>query len=223
VYAAATSDVNADLLRWFEHQLELRGVEVRLGERLDADTVVAAAPDAVIVATGARWGRPAVPGIDLPHVRAVDDFAEWLLDGRPVGPDVVVLGGDLPGLGVAEEAGRRGARVTVLEASDVFGLHLGLPGRWRRVHDLRAAGITLAGGVEVLEVTPEVVRWRDLDGDHETVAGAVLVTSEAAPDTTLADEVAGRGLDVVAVGDAGVGAGLLEHAMRGALEVAVAL
>jgi 2,4-dienoyl-CoA reductase (NADPH2) len=223
VYAAATSDVNADLLRWFEHQLELRGVEVRLGERLDADAVVAAAPDAVIVATGARWGRPAVPGIDLPHVRAVDDFAEWLLDGRPVGPDVVVLGGDLPGLGVAEEAGRRGARVTVLEASDVFGLHLGLPGRWRRVHDLRAAGITLAGGAEVLEVTPEVVRWRDLDGDHETVAGAVLVTSEAAPDTTLADEVAGRGLDVVAVGDAGVGAGLLEHAMRGALEVAVAL
>jgi len=223
VYAAATSDVNADLLRWFEHQLELRGVEVRLGERLDADTVVAAAPDAVIVATGARWGRPAVPGIDLPHVRAVDDFAEWLLDGRPVGPDVVVLGGDLPGLGVAEEAGRRGARVTVLEASDVFGLHLGLPGRWRRVHDLRAAGITLAGGAEVLEVTPEVVRWRDLDGDHETVARAVLVTSEAAPDTTLADEVAGRGLDVVAVGDAGVGAGLLEHAMRGALEVAVAL
>ncbi|HEX4531604.1 MAG TPA: FAD-dependent oxidoreductase [Acidimicrobiia bacterium] len=223
VYAAATSDVNADLLRWFEHQLELRGVAVQLGERLDADAVVAAAPDAVIVATGARWGRPAVPGIDLPHVRAVDDFAEWLLDGRGVGPDVVVLGGDLPGLGVAEEAGRRGARVTVLEASDVFGLHLGLPGRWRRVHDLRAAGITLAGGAEVLEVTPEVVRWRDLDGDHETVAGAVLVTSEAAPDTTLADEVAGRGLDVVAVGDAGVGAGLLEHAMRGALEVAVAL
>jgi 2,4-dienoyl-CoA reductase-like NADH-dependent reductase (Old Yellow Enzyme family) len=222
-YAAATSDVNADLLRWFEHQLELRGVEVRLGEPLDADAVVAAAPDAVIVATGARWGRPAVPGIDLPHVRAVDDFAEWLLEGRSVGPDVVVLGGDLPGLGVAEEAGRRGARVTVLEASDVFGLHLGLPGRWRRVHDLRAAGITLAGGAEVLEVTPEVVRWRDLDGDHETVASAVLVTSEAAPDTRLADQLAGRGLDVVAVGDAGVGAGLLEHAMRGALEVAVAL
>ncbi len=222
-YAAATSDVNADLLRWFEHQLELRGVEVRLGERLDADAVVAAAPDAVIVATGARWGRPAVPGIDLPHVRAVDDLAEWLVDGTPVGPDVVVLGGDLPGLGVAEEADRQGARVTVLEASDVFGLHLGLPGRWRRVHDLRAAGITLAGGAEVLEITPEVVRWRDLDGDHETAAGALFVTSEAAPDTTLADQLTARGLDVTVVGDAGVGAGLLEHAMRGALEIAVAL
>src|SRR5262249_3013973 len=148
---------------------------------------------------------------------------EWLLDGTPLGADVVVLGGDLPGLGAAEEAGRRGARVTVLEASDVFGLHLGLPRRWRRVHDLRAAGITLAGGAGVLEVTPELVRWRDLDGDHDTVAGAVLVTSEAAPDTTLAEQVAERGLEVTTVGDAGVGAGLLEHAMRGALEVAVAL
>ena len=99
----------------------------------------------------------------------------------------------------------------------MFGLHLGLPGRWRRVQDLRAAGVTLAGGAEVLEVTPEVVRWRDLDGDHETVATAVLVTSDAAPDTTLADELVGRGLAVTVVGDAGVGAGLLEHAMRGAL------
>jgi 2,4-dienoyl-CoA reductase (NADPH2) len=222
-YAAATSEVNADLLRWFEHQLELRGVEVRLGERLDADAVIAAAPDAVVVATGARWGRPPLPGMDLPRVRAVDDLAGWLVDGTPLGRDVVVLGGDLPGLGVAEEAHRQGARVTVLEASDVFGLHLGLPGRWRRVQDLRATGVTLAGGAEVLEVTPEVVRWRDLDGDHETVATAVLVTSDAAPDTTLADELVGRGLAVTVVGDAGVGAGLLEHAMRGALEIAVTL
>jgi 2,4-dienoyl-CoA reductase (NADPH2) len=222
-YAAATSDVNADLLRWFEHQLELRGVDVRLGERLDADAVVAAAPDAVVVATGAQWGRPSMNGADLPHVRAVDDLADWLVDGTPVGPDVVVLGGDLPGLGVAEEAARQGARVTVLEASDVFGLHLGLPGRWRRVHDLRAAGITLAGGADVLEITPELVRWRDLDGDHETAASVVFVTSEAAPDTTLADELATRGLDVTVVGDAGVGSGLLEHAMRTALETAVAL
>src|SRR6476646_10472808 len=122
-YAAATSPVNADLLRWLEHQVALRGVTVRVGERIDADAVVASGADAVVVATGASWGLPALPGVDLPHVHAVDDFAEWLLDGRTVGPDVVVLGGDLPGLGAAEEAGRRGAQVTVLEASDVFGLH----------------------------------------------------------------------------------------------------
>src|SRR3954470_9168962 len=222
-YAAATSPVNAELLRWLEHQLDLRAVTVRLGERVDADAVVAAGADAVVVATGAQWGRPSTPGADLPHVRAVDDLGAWLHDGARVGDDVVVLGGDLPGLGIAERAAADGARVTVLEPSDVFGLHLGLPGRWRRVHDLRAHGIVLAGGADILEITPEVVRWRDLDGDHETPAGAVFSTVDPAPDTALADELRGRGVDVTVVGDAAVGAGLLEHAMRTALETAVAL
>jgi 2,4-dienoyl-CoA reductase-like NADH-dependent reductase (Old Yellow Enzyme family)/thioredoxin reductase len=224
-YAAATSDVNADLLRWSVHQLELRGVTVRLGERVDADAVVASGADAVVVATGARWGRPSLEGVDRAHVHAVDELGAWLLDGAPVGDDVVVLGGDLPGLGIAERAAADGARVTVLEPSDVFGLHLGLPGRWRRVHDLRADGIRLAGGADVLEITADSVRWRDLDGDHETPATAVFSTLDADADTTLADDLRARlgngGVDVTVVGDAAVGAGLLEHAMRTALETAV--
>lgn len=220
-YAAATSESNAELLRWFEHQLELRDVIVRLGERVDADAVVAEGADAVVVATGAQWTRPPLAGADLAHVRVVDDLPAWLLDGGVVGDDVVVLGGDLPGLGIAERAAAEGARVTVLEPSEVFALHLGLPGRWRRVHDLRAAGLTLAGGAEVLEIAPDVVRWRDLDGDHETLATSVFVTSDVEPDTTLADELRARGVEVTVVGDAGVGAGLLEHAMRTALETAV--
>jgi hypothetical protein len=51
----------------------------------------------------------------------------------------------------------------------------------------------------------------------------VFSTLDPAPDTALADELRGRGIDVTVVGDAGVGAGLLEHAMRTALETAVAL
>jgi NADPH-dependent 2,4-dienoyl-CoA reductase/sulfur reductase-like enzyme len=154
----------------------------------------------------------------------VDELGPWLLDGTPLaGTDVVVLGGDLPGLGVAEQAAREGARVTVLEASEGFGLHLGLPGRWRRVHDLRADGITLAGGADVVEITADTVRWRDLDGDHETPAATVVVTSHAEPDAALADDLRARGVTVSVVGDAAVGAGLLEHAMRTALEAAVAL
>jgi 2,4-dienoyl-CoA reductase (NADPH2) len=222
-YAAATSDVNADLLRWAEHQLELRGVTVRLGERLDADAVVAEGADTVVLATGGRWGRPRCSGADLPHVHPVDDLDAWLLDGGTVGGDVVVLGGDLPGLGIAERAARDGARVTVLEPSDVFGLHLGLPGRWRKVHDLRADGIVLAGGADVLEITPADVRWRDLDGDHTTQASAVFATLDVEADAALADELRARGVDVTVVGDAAVGAGMLEHAMQTALETAAAL
>jgi len=222
-YAAATSAVNADLLRWLEHQLALRGVIVRVGERIDAEAVLASGADAVVAATGAYWGVPALPGAKLPHVHAVDDLGAWLFGDEILTDDVVVLGGDLPGLGIAERAAADGARVTVLEPSDVFGLHLGLPGRWRRVHDLRSGGIVLAGGADVIEITPEVVRWRDRDGDQETPATSVFTTLDAHPDTTLAAELRAQGVDVTVVGDAAVGAGLLEHAMRTALESAVRL
>jgi NADPH-dependent 2,4-dienoyl-CoA reductase/sulfur reductase-like enzyme len=222
-YAAATSAVNADLLRWLEHQIALQGVTVRVGERIDAEAVLSSGADAVVVATGARWGLPALPGAELPHVHAVDDLGAWLFGDEGVGTDVVVFGGDLPGLGIAERAAADGARVTVLEPSDVFGLHLGLPGRWRRVHDLRADGIVLTGGADIVEITPDAVRWRDLDGDHEIPANAVFTTLDADPDTALADQLRARDIDVAVVGDAAVGAGLLEHAMRTALETAVAL
>jgi hypothetical protein len=51
----------------------------------------------------------------------------------------------------------------------------------------------------------------------------VFTTLDPAADTTLADELRARGVDVTVVGDAAVGAGLLEHAMQTALETAVAL
>ena len=197
-----------------------------LGERLDADAVIASGADAVVVATGARWGRPPTSRRG-PPARARGRRPRRLV-GRRRRRWVVTSSCSavtFPGSGVAERGrSRQGARVTVLEPSDVFGLHLGLPGRWRRVHDLRAAGIVLAGGAEVLEITPEVVRWRDLDGDHETRGErGARHPSTPRPTPRSPTSCVGRGLDVTVVGDAGVGAGLLEHAMRTALETAVTL
>ncbi len=81
----------------------------------------------------------------------------------------------------------------------------------------------MAGGAEVTGITADGVRWRDADGEHETPAGAVFATAAASPDSSLADGLAARGIDVTIVGDARAGAGLLEHAMRTALESAVIL
>src|SRR4051794_25407432 len=84
-YAAATSAVNAELLQWLEHQLDLRAVTVRLGEHVDAAGVHAAGADAVVVATGARWEYPTMPGPHPPHVHAVDDLGAWLFGDEVLG------------------------------------------------------------------------------------------------------------------------------------------
>ena len=146
-YAAATSAVNADLLRWSSTSSRCRGVDrARSVSSIDVDAVLASGADAVVVATGARWGRPRSPGADLPHVHAVDDLGGWLFGDEAAGQTTSSCSAEtFPGSASPSAPPPTGARVTVLEPSDVFGLHLGLPGRWRRVHDLRAHGIVLAG------------------------------------------------------------------------------
>jgi len=221
--ASATSDVNAELLGWFERQLDQLEVDVRLGTRLNAAGAGALSPDAVVVAVGGRWGRPEVAGIDGPNVWGVDDLAPWLLGGESLdAARVAVLGGDLPGLGVAEAAHRQGAEVALIESGPALGFSLGLPGRWRAVHDLGRAGVNLVTGAEVAAVVDEGVVWRADGAEQTTPADLVVVTSELASDTVLADELGSAGLVVHAVGDCAQ-PGYLEGAMRAAVELAVAL
>ena len=221
--ASATSDVNAELMAWFERQLDQLGVDVRLDTPLDAAGAGALSPDAVVAAVGGRWGRPEVAGIDGAGVWGVDDLAPWLLGGESLdAARVAVLGGDLPGLGVAEAAHRQGAEVTLIESGPALGYSLGLPGRWRAVHDLGRAGVNLVTGAEVAAVVDEGVVWRADGAEQTTPADLVVVTSELAADTVLADELRSAGLVVHAVGDC-ARPGYLEGAMRAAVELAAAL
>ena len=172
---------------------------------------------------GGTWGRPAVDGIDNPNVWGVDDLAPWLLDGNPLEAGrVAVLGGDLPGLGVTETAHQQGAEVTLIESGPAFGYSLGLPGRWRVVHDLGQAGVNLVTGAEVTAITDDGVVWRTNGTEQTTPADLVVVTSELAADPSLADKLRAEGAEVHAVGDCAQ-PGFLEGAMRSAVELAVTL
>jgi len=221
--ASATSDVNAELMGWFERQLDQLGVDVRLNTRLDAAEASALSPDAVVVAVGGLWGRPNVDGIDGPNVWGVDDLAPWLLDGNPLdAARITVLGGDLPGIGVTETAHHQGAEVTLIEPGPAFGFSLGLPGRWRVVHDLGQAGVSLVSGAEIVAITEDGVVWRTNGSEQTTPADLVVVTSELAADTSLADELRATGAEVHSVGDCAQ-PGYLEGAMRSAVELAATL
>lgn len=227
-FAAATSEPNAELLDWLERQVSKHDVEVRLGTRVDdseIEQLAQAGFDHVLVATGARWSRPAIPGIDAAHVHDVDGLGPWL-EGRLGRADepVVVLGGDKPGVALATLARRRGsASVTLLEASSVFAASNGVVGRWRYVHDAREAGVALEGGARVLGIESDRVRFVDGRGrEREAAAARVLVTLGAVPDDSLARALGARGVAARAIGDCRA-LGRIEGAMRDATEIVLAL
>lgn len=99
------------------------GVDVRLNTPVNSKVIEEISPDAVIIATGAEAARFDIPGIDRPNVcNAYDILSDRV---RPSG-DVIVVGGGLVGLEVAEYLAERKNNVTVIEALEGIGRDLGM-------------------------------------------------------------------------------------------------
>jgi 2,4-dienoyl-CoA reductase (NADPH2) len=86
-------------VRYFAKQLELTGVEVKLGTRVDAPTLAAGGFDAVVLATGVTPRRINLPGID--HPKAVS-YLEVLRGTVTVGARAAIIGAGGIGFDVAE-------------------------------------------------------------------------------------------------------------------------
>jgi 2,4-dienoyl-CoA reductase (NADPH2) len=183
--------------------VERAGVAIELGRRADVDAVRAAGADEVVVATGATWGRPGVPGADGPNVRAVGELRDWLAgdDDAAVGDDVVVLGGGKAGLSVADVCAKRGRRVAIVEPTNVFGVELCIPGRFRQVADLEAAGVRLVDRARVTAIGGHSVTVEVAGATEELPAATVIATDDIAPLTELADALEAAGQPVHRVGD----------------------
>ena len=87
-----------ETLRYYRRQLELGGVEVRLGRRVEAAELLADHFDAVVLATGVAPRVPEIRGIDHPSVLLYNDV---LLRGVPVGRRVAIIGAGGIGFDVA--------------------------------------------------------------------------------------------------------------------------
>ncbi|MFM9037400.1 MAG: FAD-dependent oxidoreductase [Actinomycetota bacterium] len=256
-FSQLTTPANAMLVDWLNHEIERLGVDVLTGTTADPTIVASLRPDAVIVATGARRGRPSIPGADLPHVLDGDtlrgvitgesgaDLSSIGTLGRvavtvgrgigllanadrirtlskvwmPVGRRVVVIGGGLVGLELAEYLAERGRIVTILEEGPHMGLPMAMPRRWTAVRKASQHGVTLVREATPVSISKVAVRYRSADQEFEVRGDTVIVASEVAPDRTLADELLAVGLDVRVVGDA-ASVGYIEGAMHSAHEVA---
>jgi len=79
----------AETIRYFERKLASTGVDLQLNRRVTREELLAGGFDEVIVATGVRMRKPAIPGIDHPKVLT---YLEVLRDRAPVGKRVAIIG-----------------------------------------------------------------------------------------------------------------------------------
>jgi 2,4-dienoyl-CoA reductase (NADPH2) len=111
----------AETIRYYQRQLELTGVEVRLGQRVRPDDLSADNWDEVVVATGLNPRHPDIPGIEHPMVMGYEDA---IRGRRPLGRAVAIIGAGGIGFDVAELASHAG--VSAALDIDVFAREWGI-------------------------------------------------------------------------------------------------
>ena len=104
-----------ETLRYFRVMLDKHQVDVRLNTRVSAEDLKAGGFDEVILATGVKPRTPEIEGIDHPKVIG---YLDALLERKPVGQKVAVIGAGGIGFDVSEFIVHKGTSAAV--ATDHF-------------------------------------------------------------------------------------------------------
>jgi len=195
-FAGLSGSANQMLVDWLAGEVELAGVDVRLGTEATIDSITALQPDVVVLATGQQLA----PG--------ARELVTALADPAATPSSVVVLGGDLIGLSIASFLADHGHSVKVLEPGKHFGQAMAMPRRWTAVYEAGQKGVTMIREADVTAID---------DVDH------VITTLLPEPtDNRLQRALAAKGIECHVIGDA-AGVGYIQGAMYAAHAVATAL
>ena len=141
----------------------------------------------------------------------------------PLGQNIVIIGGELVGIELAEFLHERGRTVTVVDEAPRLGKGLLLVRRMRILAELAEHGVSLQAGAADIAIAKDAVRFTDASGAAQSVpADHVIVAKGAEGNLALAERLRAEGFTVETVGDAN-GVGYIEGAMRGAANAVAAI
>jgi 2,4-dienoyl-CoA reductase (NADPH2) len=209
--------------------LKALNVEILLNKEADASLVKDTAPDAVVIATGAKPIMPDIPGIDGQNVvRAWDVLA----GGVAVGETVIILGGNAVGLETALYLANQGTlspevlhflmanraesletltellnkgnkSVTVVEMIKKAGVDIGLTTRWTVMAELKRLGVTIMTGTKATGVRPDGLEIEREDGSGFLPADTIVIAAGSRCENRLSDKLEKLVSEVYTIGDAG--------------------
>ena len=97
-------------IRYFSEQIELTGVILKLNHKVNANELITANYNDVVIATGIEPRQITIPGID--HSKVLS-YLEVLRDHKPVGKTVAIIGAGGIGYDVAEYLSQHGTSATL--------------------------------------------------------------------------------------------------------------
>ncbi len=197
----------ADILPWYERQLNKLGVDIRLNTAVDGELLDELKPDVLVLATGS------LPEASLGFVEGLANIeqiemvmADELLEERkPTGDTVLVVGGDQIGMEIADYLSEQGKAVHVVESGPHFAKKLAVNDRRYLVARLAAKGVKQYKNVEKVDILPGDEVWVVRSGSKRRSCreiDTIVLAGERRPNVFLAEVAERKKIEVKIVGDA---------------------
>ena len=119
----------------------------------------------------------------------------------PIAKNIVVIGGDLVGLELAEFLVERGRTVKVLEPSGSLGPNLSIVRRSRVVHMLKEHNVDLLTNVTIKEIDGQEVVFDHEESQKSLQADQVIIALGADTNSGLSDELTNLNIPLTSIGD----------------------
>ncbi len=210
------------------NNLKALDVDLILRKAVDYQFIKETAPDAVVLATGARPFLPDIRGIENQKVVLAWDV---LSEKSIVGKKVVIVGGNAVGLETALYLANQGTispevlhflvanraetwdtmeqlvskgnkEITVLEMMKKTGQDIGKSTRWTVMAELSRLGVRVITGARAVEVSPEGVKIEKEDGDDLLPADSVVIAAGAKSENSISREIGDLVSEIYTIGDA---------------------
>jgi len=241
--ASTVHAANEAFLDYLKSQMKKLPIELRLGAPANVEFIRQLAPDAIIVATGAKIATPAIPGMDSNGVvsgeqlrRRIQDapaLIQGLLSPRwlraatklwmPIGKRVAIVGADLAAVELAEFLAHRKRRVHLLDSGTKIAPEVGKKRRAEHMDRLDRLQVTVNTRIEIERIKSSgIVILSSKGARRELSTDTIVLAGTPVPDTTLCEAIRSAGFRVRAIGDCR-GVGLIAGATQDAAEAIAGL
>jgi 2,4-dienoyl-CoA reductase-like NADH-dependent reductase (Old Yellow Enzyme family)/thioredoxin reductase len=176
------------------------GADIRCGFEATVDAIVDLEPDHVVVATGSRPAKPPIPGLEAPLTAG-----QVLAGDGDVGHRVLILGGGLVGIEMAEHLGRAGHEIVVVELLEEIARDMETITRKMTLDRLEMLPVTIHTKTRLVRmIGQEAIVSGARNGAEKSIGqfDSVLVAIGHEPCDALSKKLRAAGLPVTVIGDA---------------------
>ncbi len=150
------------------------GAKIKLNTKINLENLEKENPDAIIVAVGADFIKPAIPGIEKENVKMLRNVER---EKAAIGQKIVICGGGLSGVECAVGLAKQGKDVTVIDqipetdfCKDMFFIT-----RIALFDEVKENGVRLMGDQKVVEFTDHGVRLKDRNNKEKLVPADTII------------------------------------------------